>query len=161
MSNSTTAPVVTATETTEVKVATAPVIREAFRAGKFTVPEGVNIASLVGAKGDGVVRGRISPAVVDVFLASKAGRGFERPFLGNRDADGNPVERKTPVKAQTMVTVPRVNAKGRALAPTVMTRAEALALAGKPADQRGALGKATLAAAGAAHVASGAKVRKA
>lgn len=154
----------TATETVavETKVATASDVRKAAREGRFTLPEGVSTASLFGkggtAENPGTVRGRIHPAQMDAFLASKAGKGFERPFLGNTDEDGQPVAKVT--RAPSLVTVPRVNAKGRPLAPTQMTRAEALALAGKPATQRGALSKATLAAAGAAHVASGAKVVK-
>jgi hypothetical protein len=143
-------------------VATAAQVREAARKGKFNLPEGVSTASLFGTGGTAEaptkVRGRIHPAHMDAFLASRAGKGLVRPYLGNTDADGNPVERAT--KAPTLVTVPRVNSKGRSLAPTVMSRQEALALAGEPTNKRGALSKKVLAAAGAAHVASGAKVVK-
>jgi hypothetical protein len=148
-----------ASESTEPQVATAAQVRAAFKAGKFTLPEGVSTASLLGKDGTGEkVRGRIHPAAMDAFLASRAGRGLVRPYLGNTDADGNPVERAT--KAPTLVTVPRVNSKGRSLAPTVLSRTEILALAGEPTNKRGALSQKVLAAAGAAHVASGAKVVK-
>lgn len=135
--------------TAVLPVATPAVIREAFRAGKFTASDKA-LPSLVGAKGNGVVRGRISPVAVAEFMDQV--KGYSAPVLSNGVSNT--------VKAPALVTVPRFNAKGKALAPTVLTRAEVLTLAGKPTNTKGRLSKETIAAAGAAHVASGAKVKK-
>lgn len=145
MSNSTTAPVL---------VATAAVVREAFAAGKFTAPEKA-LPSLNSG------RGRISPVAVEAFLASKAGKGYTMPFLGNTDSEGNPVVKVS--KPAATIEVPRVSvdAKGRrrTLKPVTMTVAEVRALAGVE-GKRGRLSKAAIEAAGAAHVAQ-AKAAKA
>ena len=133
--------------TAALPVATAAVIRTAFGEGKFTAPDAA-LPSLIGR--NGVVRGRISPVAVEAFMAQV--KGYTAPVLTN---SGTPKQTKAPA----LVEVPRTSKAGKALKSVTLTRAEVLALAGKPANQRGALSKATIAAAGAAHVASGRKVK--
>lgn len=100
-------------------------IRAAYAAGEFTVPEGTNIASLVGRNGDGRVRGRLNPAVVEAYLSSKAGKG--KSYAEKSEAE------------QNMVTLPlvRKSAKGARLSrPEQFPIAEVRALAGAPAKGR-------------------------
>lgn len=100
-------------------------IRQAYANGEFTVPEGTNIASLVGRNGDGRVRGRLNPAVVEAFLASKAGKG--RSYSEKSVAE------------QRMVTLPlvRKNSKGASLKrPEAFPIGEVRKLAGAPAKGR-------------------------
>lgn len=117
-------------------VATAPVVRAAFKDGLFTAPEGVSLASLLGADGKGEkVRGRIHPAFAEALVKAQP-RKFVLPVAG---------EKAAPV-AKT-VEVPRFSQKtGRPVKPVTMPVAEVRALAGKPGS-KGRLGKADLAAA--------------
>lgn len=141
MSNTTAAPA--------VLLATAPVVRAAYKAGKFPAAEGVSLDSLIGAKGDGNARGRINPAHVKSFLASKAGKGYTMPNLGN---GGD----KAPAPSRE-VSVPRVktDAKGRkrTLKPVTLPMAEVRRLAGVE-GKKGRLSQADIAKAGAALVAA-------
>lgn len=100
-------------------------IRAAYAEGAFTVPEGTNLASLVGRNGDGNVRGRLNPAVVDAFLSSKAGKG--RSYAEKSVAE------------KRMVTLPltKPNAKGARLKrPEQFPISEVRALAGAPEKGR-------------------------
>jgi hypothetical protein len=100
-------------------------IRQAYANGDFDVPEGTNIASLVGRNGDGRVRGRLNPAVVEAYLGSKAGKG--RSYAEKSVAEAK------------MVTLPltKPNAKGARLKrPEAFPISEVRALAGAPAKGR-------------------------
>jgi hypothetical protein len=136
-------------------LATAPVVRAAYREGKFTLPEGVSAASLVGAKGDGVVRGRIAPAAVQAFLDSPAGAGHKMPNLGNGG------DRVTKPAATVEVPLVGTDAAGRkrTYKPVVLPVSEVRALAGKP-ESKGRVSKEMLTAAGAAVLAERAAKRK-
>lgn len=101
-------------------------IRQAYANGDFTVPEGTNIASLVGRNGDGRVRGRLNPAVVQAFLTSKAGKG--KSYAEKSEAEGRTV---------TLTLTRRdKNGKSRGKVDVSMPVAEVRSLAGAPAKGR-------------------------
>lgn len=105
--------------------ASASDIRSAYAEGLFTVPEGTNLASLVGRNGDGKVRGRLNPVVVEAFLTSPAGKG--RSY-----AEKSVAEQKT-----IMLPLVKRNAKGARLQrPEAFPVSEVRALAGAPARGR-------------------------
>jgi hypothetical protein len=117
-------------------VATAPVVRAAFKQGLFKAPEGISLASLVGADGTGEkVRGRIHPAFAEALVKAQP-RKFSLPEAG---------EKATP--AVKTVEVPRWSQKtGRPVKAVSLPIAEVRTLAGKPGS-KGRLSKADLTAA--------------
>lgn len=100
-------------------------IRTAYANGEFKVPEGTDLACLVGRNGSGLVRGRLSPAVRDAFLSSKAGKGKS-------------YGEKSPAEGRTVVLpLTKPNAKGARLKrPESFPIAQVRTLAGAPAKGR-------------------------
>lgn len=104
----------------------AKAIRTAYAEGAFTVPEGTNLASLVGKDGNGKVRGRLNPAVVEAFLASPAGKGHTYAEKSVAEA-----------KSITLTLTRRdKNGKSRGKVTETLPVAEVRALAGAPAKGR-------------------------
>lgn len=108
-------------------------VREAFAQGLFTVPD-EGLACLVGKNGDGKVRGRLNPIVVEAFNAQVTGEVYA--------GEKSPVEAKSVTLALT-----KPNAKGARLKrPESFPLAEVRKRAGVE-GKAGRLSKANLAAA--------------
>lgn len=108
-------------------------VREAFAEGLFTVPD-EGLACLVGKNGDGKVRGRLNPVVIEAFNAQVTGEVY--------------AGEKSPVEAKAVtLDLTKPNAKGARLKrPESFPLAEVRKRAGVE-GKAGRLSKANLAAA--------------